>query len=236
MRERPLSHVPKTVWLALSCGLLLQIGWHVAQPARAATIQQLAPPPSLTLLKLSSFGEPIALAKLLMLQLQAFDTQPGIAVPLLHLNYNNVQAWLSRILALDPPGQYPLLAASRLYGEVPDPSKQRQMLEFVYQRFLDDPNRRWPWLAHAAIIAKHRLHDLPLARQYAQAIRLHATGAEVPHWARQMEVFILEDMNEQDSAAILLGGLLDSGQITDPNELRFLTDRLKALQAAAQTR
>ena len=58
----------------------------------------------------------------------------------------------------------------------------------------------------------------------------------MPHWARQMEVFILEDMNEQDSAAILLGGLLDSGQITDPNELRFLTDRLKDLQATAQTR
>jgi hypothetical protein len=187
-------------------------------------------------LKLSSFGEPVALAKLLMLHLQAFDNQPGIAIPLLNLDYTQVEAWLGRILELDPLGQYPLLAASRLYGEVPNATKQRQMLEFVYQRFLEDPNRRWPWLAHAAIIAKHRLKDLPLAQKYAQAIRLRATGPAVPHWATQMDVFILEDMNERDSAAILLGGLLESGQITDTNELRFLTDRLHVLQTAAPTR
>ena len=140
-----------------------------------------------------------------------------------------MQEWLGRILELDPPGQYPLLAASRLYGEVSGETRQRQVLEFIHQRFFDDPNNRWPWLAHAVIIAKNRLKDLPLARKYAQAIRLHATGSEVPNWAKQMGIFILEGMNELESAKILIGGLLQSGQITDSHEIRFLEEELNTL-------
>ena len=104
------------------------------------------------------------------------------------------------------------------------------MLDFVYQQFLLDPNHRWKSLAHAATLARHRLNDLPLAHQYAQAIRLHATASEVPNWAKQMEIFLLEDMDELQSAKILLGGLLQSGQITDPHEFRFLEQRLIELE------
>jgi hypothetical protein len=104
------------------------------------------------------------------------------------------------------------------------------MAEFVYQQFLLDPNRRWPWLAHVAIMAKHRLKDLPLALKYSRAMRERATARDVPHWAQQMEIFILEDMNELESAKILIGGLLESGQITDKNEGYFLSQRLKELE------
>ncbi|HCN90147.1 MAG TPA: hypothetical protein DIT28_13380, partial [Oxalobacteraceae bacterium] len=58
----------------------------------------------------------------------------------------------------------------------------------------------------------------------------HATGSQVPDWAKQMEIFLLEDMNELERAKILLGGLLHSGQITDPHEIRFLEERLKQLE------
>ena len=87
------------------------------------------------------------------------------------------------------------------------------MLELIHEQFLLDPNRRWPWLAHAALLAKHRLKDLPLARRYAAAIDRHTTAVDVPLWARQMEIFILEDMNELEAARIMLGGLLASGRI-----------------------
>jgi hypothetical protein len=105
------------------------------------------------------------------------------------------------------------------------------MTEFVYQQFAVDPNRRWPWLAHAAFVAKHRLKDLPLARKYAQALRLQATGPEVPAWVQQMEIFLMEDLNEFEGARVLLGGLLQSGRITDPNEIAFLSRRLEQLKA-----
>jgi hypothetical protein len=113
---------------------------------------------------------------------------------------------------------------------VPDPARSRLMLEFIYEQYLADPDRRWPWLAHAALLAKHRLRDLPLARRYAAAIDHHTKAADVPLWARQMEVFILEDMNELEAARILLGGLLASGKVRDADEARFLRQRLEELE------
>jgi hypothetical protein len=104
------------------------------------------------------------------------------------------------------------------------------MLEFIYEQFLLDPDRRWPWLAHAALLAKHRLHDLPLARRYAAAIDRDTKAADVPLWARQMEVFILEDMNELEAARVLLGGMLASGKIHDADEARFLRQKLEELE------
>jgi hypothetical protein len=187
------------------------------------------------MLRAASLGEPVAAAKWLMLRLQAYDNQPGISIPFLSLDYGRVITWLERILALDPGSQYPLLSASRLYAEVPDPVRQRQMLDFVFRKFLEDPNRRWPWLAHAAIIARHRLKDLPLARTYAEALRTRATGLDVPHWAQQMDILLLADMNEVESAKVLLGGLLTSGRVTDQHEFHFLNERLKELEAQSPT-
>ena len=231
MRERPLNTVPRPALALLCLAFAGQLAWQSSRPPPKASATDLTAPPSLQALQLASLGEPIGLAKALMLYLQAFDTQPGVNIPLRKLDYNQVQQWLSRALDLDPPGQYPLMAASRLYAESVSDGRRRQMLDFIYERFQQDPNRRWPWLAHAAILAKHRLKDLPLARQYAQAIRLQAVDASVPQWATQLEIFILEDMNETESARYLLGGLLHSGKVTDPNELRFLDERLNQLDA-----
>lgn len=236
MRERPIARVPKAALLLLGLGLSLQIAWHFSLPPPQAKAEDLPQAPTLFTLQLASFGEPIALAKLLMLYLQAFDTQPGINIRYRQLDYQRLQDWLTRILELDPPAQYPLFAASEIYSSVKDEAKQRAMFDFIYRQFLIDPNRRWPSLARAAVVAKHGLKDLPLARKYAHAIRLHATGSGVPSWARQMEIFIIEDMNELESAKILLGGLLESGQITDPHEMRFLQKRLNELEQKIKSR
>jgi hypothetical protein len=46
-----------------------------------------------------------------------------------------------------------------------------------------------------------------------------------------MEPFILEDMNELESARVLLGGLIASGQVKDERDMRLLEEHLKALEA-----
>jgi hypothetical protein len=50
-----------------------------------------------------------------------------------------------------------------------------------------------------------------------------------------MEIFILEDMNELEAARIMLGGLIESGGIRDPDELRFLQDKLKAMEGRTRS-
>jgi hypothetical protein len=230
MDLRPVSAAPKTTALLLGAGLLLQAAVHALLPPPSAQAKELREPPSPRIVRLVSLDEPIASAKALMFYLQAFDNQPGISIAFRDLDYTTVCNWLENILRLDPRAQYPLLSASRLYAEVPAKDKQRRMLEFVHQRFLEDPGLRWPWLAHAVILARHRLADLPLAAKYAQALRVQTQGKSIPSWAKQMEIFIREDMNELQSAKILIGALLESGQISDPHETRFLVERLKSLE------
>jgi hypothetical protein len=45
-----------------------------------------------------------------------------------------------------------------------------------------------------------------------------------------MEIFIREDLNELETARVMIGGLLASGRITDPGELIFLDGRLHEIE------
>lgn len=216
-----MRRVPRWILGLLAASLAAQIAWRTL-PAALPAAQALPPAPRAEVLRLATLGEDAAAARLLMLYVQGFDVRA--------VDYGRLTGWLRAALALDPRSAYPLFAAARVFAETSDPAASRIALEFIYQEFTRDPNRRWPWLAHAALLAKHRLKDLPLARRYAAAIDRQSTSRDVPPWARQMEIFILEDMNELDAARVLLGALLERGEIHDPNELRFLQQRLEELE------
>lgn len=228
--ERTLRAVPAMVPLLLALALALQIFVHARQAPPVARAETLGFAPAANVLRAASFGEFILAAQLSVLHLQAFDNQPGISIPFSALDYDRVASWLETALQLDPRSGYPLMMASQLYGQVSDETRQRMMCEFVHARFLEAPDLRWRWLAHCAIMAKHRLRDRPLALRYATDITRHAGSAS--GWARQMRIFILEDMGELGSAKVLLGGLLATGEVTDPSELHFLSERLKTLEVA----
>ena len=228
--ERPLSAVPGWILWLLAAALGTQIAWQAARRACAPSAADLPAAPSAQALRLASLGEPAALARLAMVWLQAFDSGGENTLPYQRLDYHRLIAWLRAILATDPRSEYPLFAAARVYGENPDPAKMRLIFDFIFAEFASDPNRRWPALAHAALLAKHRLNDLPLARQYASAIERLTTDESVPLWARQMEIFILEDMNEIEAAKVMLGVLLASGRIRDPQEQRFLQRRIEEIE------
>lgn len=229
-RTRPLSQLPRWLLPAFALILAVQIGWQAGHTRSTTRAEDLPPAPTAAALRLAALGEPAALSRAAMVWLQAFDSRGDNTMPYQRLDYERLAHWLGAILALDPRSDYPLFSASRVYAETADPARQRRMFEFIAGQFALDPNRRWPAMAHAALLAKHRLRDLPLALRYAAAIQRQVTDPSVPLWAKQMEVFILEDMNELQAAKVMLGGMLATGQITDPEELRFLEGRLKALE------
>ena len=228
--ERPVAAVPAWILVLLAASLCAQIALQAGRGAPVRSAADLPPAPSAAALRLAGLGEPAALARLAMVWLLAFDSRAGNATPYQRLDYERLVGWLDAILAVDPRSNYPLFAAARLYAENDDPEKARRMCEFVFARFAEAPNRRWPLLAHVALIAKHRLHDLPLALRYASALQRQTTDPTIPSWARQMEIFILEAMDELEAAKIMLGGLLATGRIGDAEERRFLEGRLEEIE------
>ena len=214
----------------LLAAVAIQLYWHSQQQAIVAKAEDLPRPMSARAYVMSSFGEPVAAAKVLNLWLQAFDNQPGISIPLHSLDYDVVTDWLDTILELDPRGHYPMLVAARVYGSVSVEEKQREMMDYIFYKFNEDPNKHWRWLAHAVITAKHELKDLQLALKYAHALAEKATGENVPYWARDMKIIVLEDMGEVEAAKVLVGGLIASGEITDPYELNFLQNKIRTLE------
>ena len=178
----------------LAAALAIQIGWHAWRPDPGADVRDLEPVPAVSALRIAALGDEAAFAKLLMLRLQAHDSQPGASIPFMNLDYRRLASWLDAIIDLDPRADSPLLAAATLYGSVADPDRQRVMFELVHRRFLEDPARRWPWLAHAAVMAKHRLGDPALASRYAEALAAHATDPGVPAWVREMSAVMAADV------------------------------------------
>ena len=79
--ERSFTAVPRAVGLALLAALVLQIAWQWSQPKPVASAAALTAPPPLAALRVASIGEPVVLAQLTTLYLQAFDNQPGISIP-----------------------------------------------------------------------------------------------------------------------------------------------------------
>ncbi len=229
-KDRPVDDVPASVKIFLLLALMLQLLWHSLQEPVVAKAEDLAPPLSTRTYVMSSLGEPIAVSKFLNLWLQAFDNQPGASISFHQLNYPRLTQWLDTILELDPEGHYPMLVAARVYGSIQDPVKQRIMTEYIFYKFNEDPNKYWRWLAHAIITAKHEIKDNDLALKYAHALAEKATGKNVPYWAKDMKIIVLEDMGEVEAAKILVGALIDSGEISDPYELNFLTNKIATLE------
>ena len=229
-KDRPVRDVPTGIVLLLIAALCAQLIWHGVQQIEIARAEDLPEPMSVDAYKLLSLSEPLAMSKLLNLWLQAFDNQPGISLSFHQLDYVRLTHWLDTIMALDARGDYPMLVAARVYGRVSDRARQRIMLDYIHKKFIENPNRHWRWLAHAATVAKHSLKDMDLALKYARELQEKATGKEVPYWARDMHFILLEDMGEIETARVIVGALLESGEIDDIYELNFLTEKIRELE------
>lgn len=188
----------RATWLArglVAAAIAAQVLVRALLPPPSVAAEPVPPAPASAWLRAASLGEPEVLSRMLMLHVQTFDQDRSLRT----LDYTALAAWLDRALDLDPRAQAPLLAAADVYGAVHDPARVRIMLDWIERRFSEDPARRWPWLAHAALLARHRLHDPALARRYAQALRRHASGPQVPPWVRELEPVLASERTAQSS-------------------------------------
>ncbi|MBF0582687.1 MAG: hypothetical protein HQL80_00485 [Magnetococcales bacterium] len=225
--------VPGWVVVLLLVAGGMQLAWGSSRPPPTARATALAAPPPSALLRLAALGDSIAFARALMLWVQNFDNQPGLAIPFRTLDYEALAQWLRQVLALDPRSEYPLYAALSFYAPIADKSRSLRMLAFIHASFRENPALRWRWLALAAVEARHRWGEKGLALSYLNEIYDQAAQGHLPQWVRGMQLSLLRQEEGLQSARQIVGGLLYNGVITDPGELKYLQAWLERWEAEA---
>ena len=227
---QPLRTVPWWLWLLLFAALAGQVGFaRYVLPPPEAKAEALPAAPSANALRLSAFGDPPALARVVMLNLQGYDNQRGVSVPFRELDYDLIGEWLDSIVAMDERAEYPHFSASKVYGVVTEPTRRRKMLKWVTRQFLRCPDARWEWMAFSTNLAYYELEDKQLALQMAEMLRTKTTPGKVPSWTRQLEVWFREKDDQYETAVEMMSQQLLNGEITEPHEFRFTFERLKGM-------
>jgi hypothetical protein len=229
--ERPLLLLPRPLLLCFLVLFASQLLYHHAGRAQvAANYQALAKPLSAPLYRGLAMGSEQLLGYLLAIQLQLHDNQAGRHFRYSLIDYDVLIDWLELISTISPQSGYATLLASRIYSQTGDPDRLRQLLAFIERRFDENPQLHWRRLAEASLLAKHKLHDLELALQMAEKISRQPESVQMPQWARDFRFLLLAELNEFESAIAIIQALLRSKAVADPDEKRFLMEKLSVFQ------
>ncbi len=225
--ERPLLLLPRPLLFGFLILFALQVGYHqLRQQSFEAEYQALENPLDLSMYRTLAMGSEELLGYLLIIRLQLHDNQLGRHFRYDLIDYDRLIRWLDLVSEINRDTEYPMLLASRIYSQTGDPARLRKILAFIERRFGDNPQLHWRRLAEASVIAKHKLGDLERALSYAERLARLPTDVEMPQWARDMEFLLLAELNEVESAIVIIEAMLQSGSVTDPVERRFLESQL----------
>jgi hypothetical protein len=229
--ERPMLSLPRPLLLAFLLLLLAQLGGHhFGQERLEARYRVLGEPFSAATYRGLAMGSEQLLSYLLAIRLQLHDNQFGKHFRYSLIDYSLLVEWLDCISDINPASEYPLLLASREYTATQYPKRLRLILDFIERRFDDDPQLHWRRLAEASVLARHRLDDLDLALGMARKLAQQPASVVMPRWARDFEFLLLTELNELESAIVIIQALLQTEAVDDPDERHFLQGKLSDLQ------
>jgi len=231
MKQRSLRQLPAYLLSGFVTAVMLQIGLHYFnKQSLLSQYQTLNPPAEVQYYQRLSMGSDQLMGYLLLLGVQLHDNQKGEHVNYRHINYDVLSNWLLMLNKMLPRSDYPAFLASRVYAQVKDEEKIRKMIAVVETLFKKNPRLYWRRMTEACVLAKHTLNDLPRALELAKQLSGMSTTIEAPFWARDMELVLLDELNEHESAQLIISSMLQSESIKDPDEVRFLQQRLLKIQ------
>lgn len=200
-----------------------QVAFHAATREVTPPWDVLGPPPTPAALDLLAFGDHQVLYRWATLSLQNAGDGGGRVTPLTDYDYESVVGWLERLDALDPQAQMVPALAAYYFGQTRDRDDLRRIVQFLHAAAVHDPGHRWRYLAHAVVMARHRLHDLPLALDLAHTLA-DLPVADLPLWARQMPALVLEKMGEGEAARTVMRAILATVPDIPAGERAFMED------------
>jgi hypothetical protein len=201
----------------------VQAGWTgVPSPPPAASAPLLTLGDEQLLYRAAGFG------------LQNMGDGGGRTTPLAAYDYGRLDRWLRLLDRLDPAADYAPTLAGWYFGQTTQPADLRRIVAYLTTIGARDPARNWRWLAQAVYLARHRLHDVPLALAIARHLAGLA-GTQAPLWVRQMPAFVLAEVGARAAARDLLETILATDPGLPADERRFmrrLIDRQLSAPAA----
>ena len=229
--ERPFVQLPRSLLIGFVLLFLAQLVYHhFNRPGLAPSYRPLETPHSSGFYRALAMGSEQLMASLLAIRIQLHDNQAGQHFSYRLMDYSLLVDWLERISRLDPTSEYPMLLASRIYAQTRDESRLRQIIGYIEREFDTDPQLHWRRLAEVSVIARHRLQDLELALRLAEKIAAQPAAMSIPHWARDLQFLLLAELNELEAAIAIIQAMIESGSVTDPDERRFLKEKLSDFQ------
>jgi hypothetical protein len=196
--------------------VLAALAAHAALAVQYRSVQALWPgvpsPPPAALAPFLTLGDDQLFYRTAAFGLQNMGDGGGRTTPLAAYDYGRLDGWFRLLDRLDPAARYVPTLAGWYFGQTDQPADLRRIVAYLTAIGARDPAHNWRWLAQAVYLARHRLHDVPLALGIARHLAGLA-GTQAPLWVRQMPAFVLAEVGDHEAARDLLETIL----ATDPN-------------------
>jgi len=229
--ERPIWGLPRSLLMAALIVSCFQLIYHyIGRTHRQAGYQALSTPFDVATYRGMAMGSEKLLGYLLAIRLQLHDTQAGRYFRYSLIDYHRLTDWLKTIDQLDPSSEYTMLLASRVYSQTRDKKRLRMIIQYIDRTFKQNPQLHWRRMAEASVMVKHKLGDLHLALALADELARQPGTIIMPLWARDMKFLLLAELNELESSIAIIERMLKSAAVSDPDEKRFLEEKLSNFQ------
>lgn len=231
MRPTSRSKHRAKVYAFLFLAVVLQISlWTYARgfQARWANVP---PVPSYAGALSFGLGDAQFAYRALGVMLQNLGNTGGLTINIEEYDYDALKGWFLLTDRLDPASNFMPFLAGYYFGAVQDPVKAGRIVDYLAVQGARPEKDKWRWLARAAYLARYSEKDTAKALKLSQQLAALYPRVNLPFWARQMPVFILQDRGEKEAALAMVLETLKSEAKTMPREetyalLDFMCHRL----------
>lgn len=173
-----------------------------------------------------TLGDPQFSYRFLGIVLQNLGNVGRDTAPLKAYDYSMLGQWFFLLHKLDAASDHLPMIAAYYFGGTRVPKDIGVVVEYLRVAGAIPVGEKWRWLAHAAYLAQHRMHDVSLALSLAYQLSKMPNSAEMPQWARQMPAFILAKKGDREAARELMANMLLTEQATPPAEVNYMREYL----------
>lgn len=199
--------------------------WSLTRERQAEWLN-VPPVPGKSTVYMSALGDGQLAYRSLAVMLQNLGDTGGRVTPLRDYDFDRLAEWFYLMHDLDPQSDYIPYLASFYFGAVNGDEvgeKLRPLVGYLYKVGKSSEGEKWRWLAHGIYLARFKMNDLDYA--YDMALDLAELGyknKDMPHWTRQMPVFILNAKGDKEAALSLMMSILSSvGDKIHPSEVNY---------------